>query len=212
MFSRINKVVWVMVVTDFFVNSAFGSFAPVFAIFITGQIVGGDAKVAGFAASVYWIVKSLVQLPIARFLDRAKTEERRFWAMFYGYLFSAFIPFTYLFVSEPWHLYLTQAIFGICMAWAVPAWYSIFTNHVDKWRVSFEWSLESVFSVGAATAMATAIGGFVADKFGFDVLFLSAGSLAVLSSLLLLFMRNEILPHVTPPPAQVLPEKHLRRH
>src|SRR5688572_3647882 len=102
MFSRINKIVWVMVVTDFFVNSAFGSFAPVFAIFITDQVIGGSAQVAGFAASVYWITKSLVQLPIARFLDRSHTERRHFWAMFLGYFFSAFTPFMYLFISEPW--------------------------------------------------------------------------------------------------------------
>ncbi len=212
MFARINKIVWVMVVTDFFVNSAFGSFAPVFAIFITGQITGGSAKVAGFAASVYWITKSLVQLPIARFLDRSATENRHFWAMFLGYFFSAFTPFAYLFVTEPWQLYATQAALGICMAWAVPAWYSIFTTHVDKWRVSFEWSLESVFAVGAATAAATAIGGFIADRFGFDILFIAAGILAVVSSLLLLIMRREIFSQPPVKIEQVLPERHHRRH
>lgn len=201
-----------MVITDFFVNSAFGSFAPVFAIFITGQITGGNAKVAGFAASVYWITKSLVQLPIARFLDHSKSEKRHFWAMFLGYLFSALTPFMYLFVAEPWQLYVVQGFMGFCMAWAVPAWYSIFTRHVDTWRVGFEWSLESVFSVGAATALATALGGFIADRFGFDVLFAAAGTLAVLSSLFLLAMRRDLFPHPPEGIEQVLPERHLRRH
>ncbi len=212
MFANINRVVWVMVVTDFFVNSAFGSFAPIFAIFIADQIRGGSAEVAGFAASVYWITKSVVQLPIARFLDRGKSERRHFYAIFFGFLFSAFTPFAYNFITEPWQLYAVQAFLGIAMAWAVPAWYSIFTHHVDKWRVSFEWSLESVFSVGVATAISTAVGGYVAERFGFDILFTAAGTLAVLSSFLLLFMRDKLLPHPPEGITQVLPERHHHRH
>ena len=69
MFTNINRVVKTLVITDFFINAAFGSFGPVFAIFITQQIQGGSASVAGYAAAAYWIVKSLVQLPIARFLE-----------------------------------------------------------------------------------------------------------------------------------------------
>lgn len=212
MFSHINKVVKLMVITDFFVNSAFGSFAPVFAIFITSQIKGGDAKVAGFAASVYWIVKSAIQLPIARFLDKADGERAQFWAVFWGYFVSGLVPLAYNFISEPWHLYLAQAVLGIAMAWAVPAWYSLFTRHVDKWRISFEWSLESVFSVGLATAGATALGGYLAETIGFNFLFTAAGILATLSTLLLLPLKNELTSHPKPVLEKVLPEKHLRRH
>ncbi|MBI5732679.1 MFS transporter [Candidatus Jorgensenbacteria bacterium] len=194
MFKHINKVVKVLVMTDFFVNSAFGSFAPIFAIFITGQIHNGSASVAGFATSVFWIVKSLVQLPVARFLDKTDGEFDDFWALFFGYLLGGLLPFGYLFVSEPWHLYVLQAFYGVCMAWAVPSWYAIFTRHVDKWRVSFEWSLQSVFSVGLATAIAAALGGYVVDRFGFNSLFIAAGTIASTSSLLLLGLRRHIFP------------------
>ena len=192
MFKNINKVVRLIVVTDFFYNSAFASFAPVFAIFVTRQISGGSASVVGFAVSVYWIVKSIFQLPIARFLDRTDGERDDYWAMVLGYFFSGFIPLAYLFVSEPWHLYVVNAIYGFIMAWAVPAWYSIFTRHVDKWRISFEWSLESVFAVGLATAGASALGGYVVDRFGFNVLFIGAAILTMLCSLLLLSMKRHL--------------------
>lgn len=202
-----------MVITDFFVNSAFGSFGPVFAIFITGQIAGGSAKVAGFAASIYWIVKSAIQLPIARFLDKTDGERDEFWAVFLGYFLSGLTPFVYIFIAEPWQLYLTQAFLGITMAWAVPAWYSLFTRHVDKWRISFEWSLESVFAVGLATALATALGGYIADTFGFKALFAAAGTLATLSSFLLLPLKKHLLPKSQLKSLEkVFPEKHHRRH
>ena len=192
MFKHINKVVKTIVIADFFYNSAFASFGPVFAIFITTQIQGGSAKVAGFSAAIYWIVKSIFQLPIARFLDTTDGERDDFWAMFAGYLLSGLVPIAYIFAKTPAHLYLIQAFYGIVMAWAVPAWYSIFTRHVDKWRISFEWSLDSVFSVGLAASLATALGGYIADRFGFAVLFFGSSLLAVFASGLLLSLRGEL--------------------
>lgn len=194
MFKNVNKVVKIIVVADFFYNSAFASFGPVFAIFITGQIAGGSAKVAGFAASLYWITKSIFQLPVARFLDKTDGERDDFWALFFGYFLSGLIPLGYIFASQPWHLYLIHIFYGLIMAWAVPAWYSIFTRHVDRWRISFEWSLDSVLSVGLAAAGATALGGYIADVFGFKVLFLASSIMAILSSLLLLSLRKNLGP------------------
>lgn len=194
MFSGINKVVRVLVFTDFFYNSALGFFNPIFAVFITGQIHGGSVAVAGFAASVYWITKSIFQLPIARFLDKTDGERDNFWALFFGYFFGGFIPLGYVFATEPWHLYLLQGMFGFLMAWAVPAWYSIFTRHVDTWRISFEWSLDSVFAVGVATAVAAALGGYLADHFGFRILFVLSSVVSVAASFLLLALKSQLLP------------------
>lgn len=206
MFKNINPVVKIFVIADFFYNAAFASFAPVFAIFITGQIAGGSASVAGFATATYWVVKSIFQLPVARFLDKTDGERDDFWAMWAGYFFTGFIPMAYLFASEPWHLYVIQGIYGFLMSWLVPAWYSIFTRHVDKWRISFEWSLESVFSVGLATAGAAALGGYLVDKFGFELLFVVSGVTAILSSFMVLLVKRHLIP-LRGPQEKVLPEK-----
>ena len=207
MFKGINKVVKIIVVADFFYNSAFASFGPVFAIFITSQISGGSAKVAGFAAAIYWIVKSIFQLPIARFLDKTDGERDDFMALFLGYFLSGLVPLAYIFAKEPIHLYIIQGFYGFVMAWAVPAWYSIFTRHVDKWRISFEWSLDSVFSVGVAASISAAVGGYVADRFGFPVLLISASVLSVFSSFLLL----GLLSHLSPKKRgdRVMPDRNL---
>ena len=47
------------------------------------RIEGGSATVAGFAAAIYWIVKSIFQLPISRWLDKTDGENDEFWALFY---------------------------------------------------------------------------------------------------------------------------------
>lgn len=181
-----------MIFADFFFNGAFGVFAPVFAIFITGQIADGSAKVAGLSAAVYWIVKSVAQLPIARFLDKTDGERDDFWALFFGYFFASFVPLSYIFIDQPWQLYAVQGFLGFCMAWAVPSWYGIFTRHVDTWRVSFEWSMQSTFAVGAATAGASALGGYLVDIYGFNVLFIIATALSLIATFLLLAIKKEM--------------------
>ncbi|MBI4120537.1 MAG: MFS transporter [Parcubacteria group bacterium] len=210
MFKDINKVVRTLVIADFFYNSAFASFGPVFAIFIVDNISRGAAEVVGFATAVYWLTKSLVQLPIARFLDKTDGERDDFWAMFFGFFLSSFVPIAYLFAKEPWHLYVIQAAYGFVMAWAVPAWYGIFTRHVDKWRISFEWSLESVFSVGLAAAGAAALGGYIVDRFGFEVLLVAASVLSFAASLVLLGLRRHLVPRRLPG-ERVMPERRQSR-
>lgn len=205
MFKNINKAIKILVAVDFFYNSAFASFAPVFAIFVTSKIQGGSASVVGFAIAMFWLVKSIVQLPIARFLDRTDGERDDFWAMFFGYFLSGLVPLGYLFVSQPWHLYILQGFFGFLMAWAAPAWYGIFTRHVDKWRVSFEWSMESVFALGLATAGAAALGGYAVDRFGFDVLFLTAAFISFTASFGLLFLKKHLSRRIAG--EKIMPEK-----
>jgi MFS family permease len=200
-----NRIVRIFVAMDFFFNSAFGLFAPVFAIFILDQIAGGSAKVAGLAAATYWITKSVFQLPIANFLDKTDGERDDFWALFFGYLLVSSVPILYIFATEPIHLYLIQGFLGFCMAWAVPAWYGIFTRHLDSGRISFEWSLQSVFSVGVATSIATAVGGYVADIFGFRVLFVAASVLVFLAAMMLLSIRKDMKP--LRPSDKIVPER-----
>jgi MFS family permease len=210
MFQHINRVVRIAIITDFFYNSAFASFGSIFAIFITNHIEGGNAAVAGFATSAYWLTKSVFQLPIARWLDRTDGETDEFWALFIGYVLSGLVPLGFLFATQPWHLYVIQAFFGFGMAWAVPAWYSIFTRHIDKGHVGFEWSLQSVFSVGIATAGAAALGGYIANRFGFDTLYLMSSGMALGSSMLLLGLRKDL--YKTPPKSPVVSHAPISTH
>ena len=132
MFKNINNVVRILVIADFFYNAAFASFAPIFAIFIAGTVSHGSASVVGYATAIYWLTKSFVQLPIARFLDHSKGEHNEFWAIFWGYFATSFVPLAYIFARTPAHVYIIQACYGLAMAFAVPSWHAMFTRHVYK--------------------------------------------------------------------------------
>jgi predicted MFS family arabinose efflux permease len=73
---------------------------------------------------------------------------------------------------------------------AIPAWRILFTNHIDRRLIGYEWSVEDV-SVGVATAASAAFGAFIAKVFGFNVLFILISVLGILGSLVLLFLFKE---------------------
>ncbi len=176
---RINHVVRTLITSDFLINAGFTVFGPVFAVFVTGQIEGGNMAVVGFAAAIAQIVKSVLQIPVARYLDNNHGEYDDYYSMVIGSSCIALVPFLYLTASTPLHVYLIQALFGLGSALAIPPWYAIFTRHIDRMRENVEWSLESV-AIGISGASAAALSGVLATEFGFRSVFLLGGVFAVL--------------------------------
>ncbi|MBI1866652.1 MAG: MFS transporter [Candidatus Staskawiczbacteria bacterium] len=191
----INKIVKVLIISDFFLNLGWGLLAPVFAIFILENIVmhnvSDAAKVAGFAALFYWITKSFLEIPIGRFLDKKHGEKDDFWFMVIGTFITALVPIGYLVSSMPWHIYFFQVIHAIGMAMALPSWLAIFTRHIDKGREAFEWGMATT-SIGMGAGIAGGVGGIMAGIFGFNTLFIFVSMFNLLSAILLLFIRNNV--------------------
>jgi DHA1 family multidrug resistance protein-like MFS transporter len=175
---RISHVVKTLVLSDFFVNAGFSIFAPVFAVFVTKQINGGSLEVIGFAAAIFQVFKVLFQIPVARILDKTKGERDDFYSLIFGSAIISIVPFTYLLASEAYHIYIIQAIYGIGAAFSIPPWYAIFSRHMDKSRENVEWSMDSI-AIGISGAGAAALGGFLAQRFSFDMVFVIGGIIAV---------------------------------
>lgn len=179
---KINHVIKTLVLSDFFVNAGFSVFAPIFAVFITKQIQGGSLEVVGFAAAIVQIAKVSLEIPIAKFLDKNHGEYDDFYSLIFGSFLVAMVPFMYLIASEVKHVYFISALYGAGIAFIVPPWYAIFSRHLDKLNESFEWSVDSV-AIGIAAALAAALGGILAQKFGFNFVFLMGGIFAIFGGL-----------------------------
>ena len=194
---KINKVIKILITSDIFLNSGWGLLAPVFAIFILQNIQGGNAKVAGFAAMTYWIVKSSLQVPIGRYLDKNHGEKDDLYFLILGTILVGFVPFGYLGSSLPWHIYLCQILQAVGMAMVIPPWDAIFTRHIDKGKEAFEWSLEST-TLGFSAGIAGAVGGLLVALVGFKIVFILVGSFTFLAAALLFLIRKELIPKTKP--------------
>lgn len=212
----INKVIKILISSDVLLLTGFGFISPIFAIFIAQRIMVGDtaeaAKVAGFAMAVYWGVKSILQIPFGKYLDKKHGEKDDLYFVIIGNVLAACSVFGYIISSQAWHIYLFQGIYSLGMAMNIPGWTAIFTRHVGKGQEAFEWATRStVIGIGAGAAGAS--GGIVASQFGFNILFIGVGIFVLISAFLPLLIykdiyhKDHILPRV--PEAKGLQEPHL---
>lgn len=184
----INNIIRILLTYLFIVNVAEGLFTPFLAVFVTQSIIGATLATMGFATGIYALVKSIVQLPLARYIDKKPGEKNDYYTMLLGALISIVYAFGLTMVRNQWQLYLLFAAGGFGTACLMAAYYGIFSRHIDKNSQAFEWSLLSVGGLTAATAVGGIAGGIFIEAFGFNATFITAGVLNCIAAILLVFL------------------------
>ncbi|MCK4781794.1 MFS transporter [Candidatus Parcubacteria bacterium] len=189
-FIKTNKIIKILILSDVALIGGLGFVVPIFAIFLTNNIQGGNIQVAGFAASIYWIVNSLVLIPFGKYLDKNHGEEDDLYFIIIGNILAALAVFGYIFSYLPWHIYCLQAVYALGMGMNIPGYTAIFTRHIDKGKEAFDWSVRGAL-IGIGTGISGALGGMIAHNFGFETLFIGVTIFILISALLpLLILKN----------------------
>ncbi len=204
---RLNQVILIIVMAYFVLTAAAGFLPTIFAIFITTQIAGATVASVGFAITIYWVTKSVLQLFVARFIDRNHGEIDDFYFMIAGGLLNAILISLYYFATTTTDVYILQFFIGIADAMVIPPFYAIFTRHIDKGREGFEWALFSSFSIGAGSALGGILGGALATLIGFRAVFPMVGILTLVATIMLIFLKPYILPRVQSGAPRIFIEK-----
>ncbi|MBU2503577.1 MAG: MFS transporter [Nanoarchaeota archaeon] len=173
-----------LIFSDVLILSSFGLIAPIFAIFIDGNLIGGSLVSAGLATTIFLVVKSSVQLPLSRYIDKDKHKTR---LLVLGTFLIITVPFIYVFAKHVYVIFAAQAVYGLGTAFAYPSWFSLFTTYLNKKHKGFEYAVYST-SVGIGAAAAAFFGAKIAEAFGFRFLFFSVGAIAFLGFLLLIVL------------------------
>lgn len=186
---NINKVIQILILSDVVLFFAVGLFTPILAIYITNDIEGGSLTAVGTAVALYWVGRLVTTVPLSRFMDRTDGEKDEYYFMVIGTLITAVIFILFAASTKVWHIYALQLVFGMVNSMVVPAWRIMFTNHLDRERTGYYWSMEDV-GLGVAIASSAFFGAILAQKFGFDfVLYIVAG-LAVISSFVMATLKK----------------------
>lgn len=205
-FPRLNQVILIVILAEFLFTIGAGLITPIFAIFVLENIQAAAITVVGFATAIYWVVKSILQLPIARYLDKNHGEIDDYYSMLIGVAITTVSVFTFYFAREVWHIYLLQFVIAVGDAFAVPPFYAIFTRHLDTHSEGFEWALRSSFSLGAGAAIGGALSGVLATVIGIRAVYLVNGALMLLGLIILFFLKPYIRPKVPTPVGRVFIE------
>lgn len=180
-----HRAIKILIGASIFYNFSAGLFGPIYAIFV--ERIGGDIMTASSAWAVYSIIIGCLLLVFGKIEDRLNKRKM----VVLGYLLSTIGITGYLFVREPLHLYVVQAILGFS-AITNPAWNAIFSTSLDKHRESSEWAYWEG-SVRIDAGIAAIVGGAIATVFGFRVLFILMAITAAASTLIsTLLLRKKI--------------------
>ena len=179
-------------VSDAAMTAALGLFGPIFAIYLTEQIQTGNAlEVIGVGTSIYLFTRSLGQVPLAYLIDKIPGERDDFYILLVGSLIGVVIPLLYILVTQPWHLFVIQFLFGVAGALTYPTWSAIFTRHIDKGKEGMEWGLYQTMS-DVAGAVAAPVGAVIVSLYGFSIVLIFASALAAVSTLFVILIRNDL--------------------
>jgi MFS family permease len=189
---KMNPIIKILIISDFLIFSSQQLIVPIFAIFVTDQIIGGSIEVVGIASAVYLLTKSISEVPVGMYIDKVKGEKDDLYMTVFGTCLAAFSFFLLTTVDSVTGLYANQLLLGVSNAIAYPGWYTLFTSHVDKGREGVEWSIYDVLS-GFGMAGAAGIGGFLAHTYGFSILFIIVSVISFCAGLLLLYVKKEVL-------------------
>lgn len=190
---KTNKIIKFLIISDIALVGGFGFIAPIFAIFLTERIKGGNIEVVGYAAAIYWITKSLIVIPISRYLDKNHGEKDDFWFIVIGNVLASLVVFGYIFSKLPWHIYLLEGLYAVGTAMNIPAYTAVFTRHIDKGKEASDWGIRSSL-IGLGAGISGALGGIIASKFGFNALFAGVSIFVLLSAGLPFFIKKEFFP------------------
>jgi MFS family permease len=169
---KINPLVEAFILSETFLWSAWYFVIPILAIFVVKSVKGGDIESAAFAFSFYLVVRIIVEIITAGFLNKS-TESFKFAVTFFGILLTSVSYIGFAFSNTLLLLYVSYAIMGLGLGIATPAKNALFVTHIDKNKEPTEWSIyDAVTFIGMAVS--TAVGGFIASRYGFEFLFLFA--------------------------------------
>lgn len=206
-FPAVNRIIRFFIIGDLFLWAGWGFIDPLFSVFVLKNIGGATIISIGLLATIYWVTKSILQIPISVFLDQYDGEKDDFYALIFGLMIIGLSSFSFMITRTIGQVYFVQFIKAIGFSLYIPAWSSIFSRHLDRDHTALEWAISSS-SVGLGIGAAGFVGSSIASVYGYNFVFLLTGLMALIGAGVLLFVPDLILPRKTIMKPQML--DHIR--
>jgi len=193
----VNRVLRHFILSDLLLLGGWGLISPVFGLFVISEIPDATIFSVGISVGIYFITKSIVQLPIAILLDKKQNEGTSFYILISSLILASLSAIAYATVHTVNGLYIVSAIQGFSFGLYTPSWSGMFSKHLDNNHCSLDWSLDSA-TIGIASGAAAIFGGLIASTFGFISIFVVASLFSFFGAITLLTVPRIIFPNKVP--------------
>lgn len=193
---RFNPVLKLLTFSDVFLWAGYYMMNATVAIYLEQKFGMDSIETISAGFAVYLVSRSIMMIPVAEFLDKHKTYVDETWAIAMGCFLSGICIYMYIFITQPWHLYLIQIFFGFAIALNLPAWRKAMAKFIDKGYEATEYTIYDIINSLLIAAM-TAIGGVIVKNYGgFTALFVVAGSVAIIGAFVSMYLlKNRRIQH-----------------
>lgn len=176
---QMNPFVKTYIISESFLWAAWNFMSPIFAIFIVQYIPGARIETAATAYSAHLVARVLMELWAGKYLG-GSSEIKKVQLTIFGIGIISFSYIGLIFTTSLPTLFLFYSMSGLGMGIAAPAKNTLFAKHLDRSKETFEWGFMDAMTF-IAIALASALGGFIAQGYGFRTLFGIAGIVSFLS-------------------------------
>lgn len=178
---QINPLIKSFITSETLLWSGWNFVMPIFAIFAAEKVIGGSVELVGIAVSIHLIVRIFLELISGRQLT-VGSEKKKFKYTVIGIIIMSISNFGLAFTNTIPALLFFFGLAGAGLGLCSPAKSALFSLHLDKKAMSAEWGLYDG-TILTGIAIASALGGFIAKIYGFQILFLSSATMMLLSTI-----------------------------
>ncbi len=177
----VNPIVKAYIISESFLWSAWDLVIPIFSIYVVDNVQNGTIQTAAAGYSMYLVSRVIFELISGRFLTGSNDKKKLMFTLA-GMLCitGAYMGFAFSQTILP--VFACYALAGLGLGIASPAKNSLFAMHLDKNKESTEWSIADAAAF-ICMALATALGGFIAMHYGFQMLFFIAALISLLATI-----------------------------
>lgn len=190
---KVSRFIKKFILADTLLFAGWGFVDPIFSVFLVKEIVGASLVTVGIATSIYWVLKSIIQVPVAVYLDKTEGEKDDFYALITALVIVGLGAISITFATRVWHIYIIQIIKAVGFGIYVASWPALFSRHLDKKHTSLDWSMDST-SVGLAIGATGFLSGVIVTWLGYDAVFTLAGIFSLISAAVLFSVPDIIFP------------------
>jgi MFS family permease len=188
---KLNNIIQILTYSDSLLWGGYMMVNATAAIYLQDQIKTEPLEAISFGLAIYTLTRSIIQIPIAKFLDNRKEYTDEAYAIAIGCTLMAGSIFSYLFITQPWHLYLAQFVFGLGAASNMPAWRKTFAKFVDQNHEGLQYSVYDAIT-NMTIAGLTSLGGYLlAQTDNFQLLITLASGIILTSAVVSLFLTTQ---------------------
>lgn len=162
---------------------AFGLFGPFYLIFINN--IGGSIENFGIAVGLVVLSGAFTSLVAGKYSDSIGRKP----LLIIGGYASAIIVFLYTVINSIWQLYLLQIFSGLIISIFKTSESAYLADITEKQKRGADIGKYDAY-VGFAEAIAIFLGGFLAGKFGFEIIFYVVSIIFLISTTIMFKLRE----------------------